>query len=110
MTTLSNLQLPLCKVALLKILCVQTHVDFKMKDLDVLPENRALERSTNNLRSRTLFNDRQDLVKVASKNHRNTTKGFIRLQNIFQSAVVSFMEMTMLHECLIPNDQSSVLE
>ena len=69
MTTLANLQLPFCKVSLLKINSVQMYVDVKMKDLDVLPENGALQRSTNNLRSRTLLNNRQDLVKVTSKNN-----------------------------------------
>ena len=100
MTTLANLQLPFCKVWLLKINSVQTHVDVKMKDLDVLPENRALQRSTNDLRSRTLLNNRQDLVKVTSEYHWDTTKGLIRFQNVFQSAVDSLMYMTMLHECL----------
>ena len=50
MATLSNLQLPLYKLALFSILCVQSHVDFQMKDFDVVPENRVLQGSTNNLR------------------------------------------------------------
>ena len=110
MTTLANLQLPFCKVLLLKINSVQTHVDVKMKDLDVLPENRALQGSTDNLGSRTLLDDRQDLVKVTSKYHRHTTKEFIRLENVFHSAVDSFMEMTMLHECLVPKNQTGLLK
>ena len=32
MMTLANLQLPLCKVALLKIIGVQTNVDLEMED------------------------------------------------------------------------------
>ena len=89
--TLANLQLPLCKVALLKIIGVQTHVDLEMKNFDMLPENRALQGSANNLSSRTFLNDRQDLVKIASKNHRHTPKKLVRFQNVFQSVVNSFM-------------------
>ena len=42
MATLSNLQLQLCKLALFGILCVQSHIDFQMKDFDVVPENIVL--------------------------------------------------------------------
>jgi hypothetical protein len=82
-STFSNLQLPFCKLALFNIICVQSHVDFEMKDFDVLPENGALEACTNHLRPRTPLNDRQDLVKVTSKHNRDATKWMIRVKDVF---------------------------
>jgi hypothetical protein len=43
MTTLSNLQLPLCKVMLLRIVGVQSHVDFEIEDFDAPPKNGMLQ-------------------------------------------------------------------
>jgi hypothetical protein len=110
MTTLSDLQLPLCKVTLLRIVGVQLHVDFEMEDLDVPPKNGTLQWSTHNLRTCAPLDDWQNLVKVTSKNNTDATEWLIRVADIAKCSIDWLVQVTVLHKGLIPNDQVCYLE
>src|SRR5712691_1420972 len=62
-----NLQLPPCKVGLFFKIGVKTHVLMKVKDCDLPSKDGISYNSLHNLSSGTLENDRQDLLKVATK-------------------------------------------
>jgi hypothetical protein len=110
MTTLFNLQLPLCKVALLRVVGVQLHVDFEVEDLDVSPKNGTLQWSTHNLRTCAPLDDWQNLVKVTSKNDTDATEWLIRVVDITKCSIDWLMQVTVLHKGLIPNDQVCYLK
>src|ERR1700733_4064672 len=108
--TMANLQLPPCKVGLFFKESVKTHVLMKLKNRDVPPQNRPPHTGSHNLCSGTLENDRQDLLKVATKNNGKTTKGLLRVAQIPKGAISCLHDVTMLHGCLIPNDQVSLTD
>jgi len=62
------------------------------------------------LRSGTLENDRQDLLKVTTKDNGKTTKGLVRIVQIFERVVNSLHDVMMQHGCFIPNDQVSLTD
>src|SRR6266852_2810731 len=110
MFTMANLQLPSCKVGLFFNMSVKAHVLMKLKNCDIPPQDGFSYAGTDNLRSGTLDNDRQDLLKVATKYHGKTTKGLVRITQIPKRAINCLHDVTMLHGCLIPNDQVSLTD
>jgi len=108
--TTANLQLPPCKVGLFFKISVKTHVLTKVKNCDLPPKDGFFYAGPYNLRSRTLENDRQDLLKVTTKDNGKTIKGLVRIAQIFERAVNSLHDVTMQHGCFIPNDQVSLTD
>src|SRR5713101_1934155 len=106
----ANLQLPPCKVGLFFKISVKTHVLTKVKNCDLPPKDGFFYAGPYNLRSGTLENDRQDLLKVTTKDNGKTTKGLVRIAQIFERAVNSLHDVTMQHGCFIPNDQVSLTD
>src|SRR5262245_36415472 len=94
-SSMSHIQLPLCKLSFLWIIS-KSHVCSKMQDFEIIPYSGVLNASSNHLWSGSFHNDRKDLLKVTSKHHSKTTKGFITFTNILQSAIYSFLCMSML--------------
>jgi len=67
-TTISNIQHPFGKLSLLfRIGCHDSHVDMKMKNCNMLTKMRWRQRSTNNVFSSSLGNNRQDPSKSPPK-------------------------------------------
>ncbi len=111
-TTISNIQHPFGKLLLLfKIGCHDSHVDMKTKNRNMLPKMQSRQRSTDNVFSSSLGNNRQDLSKIPTKDHDFPTKDLfcclciIQLHQITQGPINSFESSTMHHWCLIPNDK-----
>ncbi len=109
--SISNIQHPFGKLSLLfKIGCHDSHVDMKTKNHNMFPKMRSRQRSTNNVFSSSLGNNRQDLLKIPNKDHGLPTKDFlgylcvIQLYQIMQGSINSFESSTMHHRCFIPND------
>jgi len=63
-----------------------------------------------NLCSRTLKNNWQDLLKVFTKDNSKATKGPVRVAQIPKGAINCLHNMSVLHGCLIPNDQVSLID
>ena len=110
MFTMANLQLPPCKVGLSFNLGVETHVLMKLKNSDVSPQTGTLHAGTNNLSPGTLENDRQDLLKVTTKNDSKATKRLVRVPQVPKRAIHSLHDVAVLHGGLIPYDQVSVTD
>ena len=81
-----------CSALCLWVLTPEMHVLCKFENM------RSLNVWFNNLRSTSFDNDRQDLLEVFPK----TT---VRHQISTKSLIHSFMSLTMLHLCFIPDDQ-----
>ncbi len=113
-TTVSNIQHPFGKLSLLfRIGCHNSHVDTKTKNCNMLPKMRSRQQSTNNIFSSSIGNNRQDLLKIPTKDHGFRTKDLlgclciIQLHQIMQGSINSFESSVMHHRCFIPNDQIS---
>ncbi len=113
-TIVSNIQHPFGKLSLLfKIGCHDSHVDMKTKNRNMLPKMRLRQWSTNNVFSSSLGNNRQDLLKIPTKDHGFPTKNLlgcmciIQLHQITQGSINNFESSAMHHWCFIPNDQIS---
>ncbi len=103
-TTDSNIQHPFGKLSLLfRIGCHDSHFDMKMKNCNMLPKMRSRQRSTDNVFSSRLGNDKQDLSKIPTKDHSFPTKDFlgclyvIQLHQIMQGPINSFESSAMHH-------------
>jgi hypothetical protein len=103
--TMANLQLPSCKVDLFFNMNVKTHVLMKVKNCNMVPQDRPFNRSSHNLSPGTFENNWQDLLKVTTKNNGKTTKGLFRVVQLPKGAINCLHNMSMLHGSLIPNDQ-----
>jgi hypothetical protein len=111
---ISNIQHPFGKLSLLfRIGYHDLHVDMKTKNRNMLPKMRSRQRSTDNVFSSSLGNNRQDLSKIPTKDHSFPTKDLlgclciIQLHQITQGLINSFESSVMHHWCFIPNDQIS---
>jgi hypothetical protein len=75
----------------------------KMKNCNMLPKMRSRQRSTDNVFSSRLGNDKQDLSKIPTKDHSFPTKDFlgclyvIQLHQIMQGPINSFESSAMHH-------------
>src|SRR6202023_478730 len=107
-TTVTDIQLPLSKGTFLVQTNVEAHVLLEMQNGDRRPKMGALHAGIDNVWPGSLDDDRKDLLKVSTKDNRKATKGSIGVANIPEGAVDSLMKVTMLHGCLIPNDQISI--
>src|SRR4030095_1739434 len=83
---ITNIQLPLCKIALCRVL-TRTHVDCELENGKLFPDHRALQTGTHNLRSGCFDNDRQSLSKISTKNNGETTKEFVGVANVLEGSV-----------------------
>ncbi len=112
-TAISNIQHPFGKLSLLfRIGSHDSHVDMKTKNCNMLSKMRSRQQNTNNVFSSSLGNNRQDLLKIPTKDHVFPPKIFsvaCASSNcqITQSSINSFESSAMHHRCLIPNDQIS---
>jgi len=111
----SDLKKPVCKTSLfLNIGSVdiseKTHVDGKMKVLDMVPEWRSFKAGPNSVFSASLLDDRRNLSKVATKDHELSSKGTVfvlrvhSLHQVFESAIYSLKNMPMSHRSFIPDN------
>jgi hypothetical protein len=94
---MAHLKLPPCKVGLSFNMGILLHVLMKPKNCDEPPQHRSLQTGTHNLSSETLENDRQDLLKIPTKNNDKTTKGLIRVTQISKSAIHYLYNVLMLN-------------
>jgi hypothetical protein len=76
---MAHFQLPLCKVGLFFNVGVKVHILMKVKNCDMPPEDGPLHTGSYNLSPGTLEDDRQDLLKVSTKDNSKTTKGLVRV-------------------------------
>jgi hypothetical protein len=106
---MAHFQLPLCKVGLFFNVGVKVHILMKVKNCNMPPEDRPLHTGSYNLSLGTLEDDQQDLLKVPTKDNSKTTKGLVRVAQIFKEAINCLHDVTMLHGCLIPYDQVSLM-
>jgi len=113
-TIISNIQHPFGKLLLLfKIGCHESHVDMKTRTCNMLPKMRSKQWNTNNVFSSSLGNNKQDLLKIPTKDHNFPTKDllgclcFIQLHQITQGPISNFESSVMHHRCLIPNNHIS---
>ncbi len=111
-TIISNIQHPFGKLSLLfRIGCHDLHVDMKTKNRNMLPKMLSSQRSTDNVFSSSLGNNRHDLSKKFTKDHSFPTKDLleylciIQLHQIMQGLINSFKSSTMHHQSLVPIDQ-----
>ncbi len=109
---ISNIPHPFGKLSLLfKIGCHDSHVDMKTKNCNMLPKMRSRQRSTDNVFSSSLGNNRQDLSRIPTKDHAFPTKDLlgcmciIQLYQITQGPINSFESLVMHHWCFIPNEK-----
>ena len=52
-----------------------------------------------------MWNDRESLSEIATKEHSDATKGRVIVQKILKSSIDSFNGMFVLHWNLIPDDK-----
>src|ERR1700724_93297 len=107
-TTMTDIQLPLSKGTFFIQTDIEAHVLCEMQNLDRRPQSGALHAGIDYIWAGSLDDDRKDLLKLATKDNRKAAKGSIGVANIPEGAVDSLMKVTMLHGCLIPNDQISI--
>src|ERR1700724_210128 len=106
--TMTNIQPPLSKGMFFVQTDIEAHVLCEMQNLDRRPQSGALHAGIHNIWAGSLDDDRKDLLKVATKDNTKAAKGSIGVANVPEGAVDSLMKVTMLHGCLIPNDQISI--
>ncbi len=65
---ISNIQHPFGKLSLLfRISCHDSHADMKTKNYNMLPKMRSKQRSTDNVFTSSIGNNRQDLSKIPTR-------------------------------------------
>src|SRR5258708_8396418 len=108
MFPMAHLELPLCKGCFSFNSSVKAHILIKLKNCNLPPWDRSLHTGPHNLSSRTLEDNRQNLLEVTTKHYGNTTKGPIRVTPVPEGAIHCFHDVVVLHRSLIPNDQVSL--
>ncbi len=101
---ISNIQHPFGKLSLLfKIGCHDSHVDMKTKNHNMLPKMRSRQRSTDNVFSSSLSNNKQDLSKIPTKDHGFPTKDFLGYLCIIQLHQITKVRSTTskVWQCII---------
>ena len=76
---MSNIQLPVRKLAFLLMSSIEAHILFEFEHLDVGPNSGALHTCSNNICTATLDDNRENLLEVTSKNNSKTAKWFVWL-------------------------------
>ena len=99
----------LCPFVRLWIL-TKVYVLMEIVDTHVGPNIGVDKSSWNNLCSWHMLNNRQSLSEVTTKQHSNTFKWNISIQQVPQSMIHSLQNIMVLRSYFIPNDKRGVLK